>query len=110
MLGACGTATNVQLDPSGEYLFLTDPASQLVRVASINLSQNAVTDTGHSLPFTMQTPGFAFSPDETLVYALLASDFSLHIYHFDQTNGNLTEGDAPINMSASAGFSPALRQ
>jgi hypothetical protein len=110
MLGACGTASNVQPDPSGDYLFLTDPASQQVRVARLNLSENVVTDTGNFLPFTAQTPGFAFSPDGTLVYALLASDSSLHVYHFDQTSGNLMEGGASIPMPNSAGFAPALRQ
>jgi DNA-binding beta-propeller fold protein YncE len=110
MLGACGTATNVQLDPSGKYLFLTDPASQQVRVARIDFPANAITDTGHFLSFTAQTPGFAFSPDGTLVYALLASDSSLHVYRFDQTSGNLMEGSTSIPMPNSAGFSPALRR
>ncbi|MGC1448516.1 MAG: hypothetical protein WA830_00630 [Candidatus Sulfotelmatobacter sp.] len=110
MLGACGTATNVQLDPSGQYLFLTDPASQQVHVAGIDLSANVITDTGNFLPFTAETPGFAFSPDGILVYAWLASDSSLHIYGFDQTSGNLTEGAASIPLPNSAGFSPALRR
>jgi hypothetical protein len=110
MLGACGTATNVQLDPSGEYLFLTDPASQQVHVADIDLSANVITDTGNFFPFTAETPGFAFSPDGTLVYAWLASDSSLHIYRFDQTSGNLTEGAASVPLPNSAGFSPALRR
>ncbi|MFY9910428.1 MAG: beta-propeller fold lactonase family protein, partial [Candidatus Sulfotelmatobacter sp.] len=110
MLSACGTSTNVQLDPSGNYLFLTDPASQQVRVGSIDLPENAVTDTGNFLPFTSQTPGFAFSPDGALVYALLASDLNLHVYRFDPTSGNLTEGEASIPVPNSAGFAPALRQ
>jgi hypothetical protein len=110
MLSACGRATDVQLDPSGKYLFLTDSATQQVRVARINLPQNVITDTGSFLPSTAQVPGFAFSPDGTLVYALLASDFSLHIYRFDQASGNLTEGGTSILMPDGAGFSPALRQ
>lgn len=110
MLDACGKATNVQLDPSGQYLFLTDPALQQVRVAHINLPDNAVTDTGSFLPFTAQTPGFAFSPDGMLVYALLACDFNLHIYRFDQTTGSLTEGGDSIPIPNSAGFAPALRR
>jgi hypothetical protein len=110
MLSACGTASNVQLDPSGKYLFLTDAASPQVRVAAINLSQSTVTDTGNFLPRTAQTPGFAFSPDGTLVYALLASDLSLHIFSFDRTGGNLQESGASIPMTASAGFLPALRR
>ena len=110
MLDACGTAANVQLDPSGEYLFLTDPASQQVRIGRIDLPADGVTDTGNFLPLTAQTPGFAFSPDGTLVYALLARDSSLHVYRFDQTSGNLMEGGASIPIPNSAGFSPALRR
>ena len=110
MLGACGAATNVQLDPSGKYLFLTDPESQQVRVARLDLPANVITDTGNFFPFTAETPGFAFSPGGTLVYAWLASDFSLHIYRFDQTSGNLMEGGASIPLTNSAGFSPALRR
>jgi len=110
MLGACGTATNVLLDPSGNYLFLTDPASQQVHVAGIDLSANVITDTGNFFPFTAETPGFTFSPDGTLVYAWLARDHSLHIYRFDQTGGSLTESGASIPLSKSVGFLPALRR
>ena len=110
MLEACGTASNVQLDPSGKYLFVTDPALQSVRVERIDLQQHLVSDTGSAMPFTAQTPGFAFSPDGTLVYALLASDQNLHIYHFDQRRGSLTESGNTIPMSSSAGFAPALRR
>jgi 6-phosphogluconolactonase (cycloisomerase 2 family) len=110
MLDACGTATDVQVDPSGQYLFLTDPTSQKVRVAYIDLSKNVVADTGNFIPFTMQTPGFAFSPDGTLVYALLACDCSLHVYRFDQTSGHLTEGASSIPMTNSSGFLPARHQ
>ncbi len=109
MLSACGTASNVQLDPSGKYLFLTDPSGQ-VRVGLIDFSANAIAATGNFLPVTAQTPGFAFSPDGTLVYAWLASDRSLHIYRFDRTSGNLTDAGASIALSNSAGFLPALRQ
>jgi hypothetical protein len=110
MLGACGKATNVQLDPSGQYLFLTDPTSRQVRVARMELPADVVTDTGNFLPFTAETPGFAFSPDGTVVYAWLASDSTLHIYRFDQSSGNLTEGGASIFLPNGSGFAPALRQ
>ena len=110
MLTACGTASNVQIDPSGKYLFLTDPASGQVRVGLIDFPANAIADTGNFLPFTAETPGFAFSPDGTLVYAWLAIDHSLHIYRFDQTSGSLTESSASIPLSNSAGFLPALRR
>jgi len=110
MLGACGAASNVQLDPSGTYLFLTDTEAQQVRVVKIDLSRHAVTDTGSFLPLSAQTPGFSFSPDGTLVYALLASDRSVHIFGFDRTSGRLGEGPTPIPRSASAGFLPARRR
>jgi 6-phosphogluconolactonase (cycloisomerase 2 family) len=110
MLSACGTASNVQLDPSGAYLFVTDSASQMVRVARINLSSKTLTDTGNFFPITAQIPGFAFSPDGTIVYAWLASDSNLHMYGFDSSTGRLTEGGTSIPMSNSAGFVPALRR
>jgi DNA-binding beta-propeller fold protein YncE len=110
MLAACGDASNVQFDPSGKYLFLTDPEAQQVRVGMIDLSRNLIRDTGEFLPFTAETPGFAFSPDGTLVYAVLASDGNLHLYRFDPKTANLTQGPESIPISSSAGFMPALRQ
>ena len=109
MLSACGDTSNVQLDPSGQYLFMTDPASQQVRVGHINLAKHTIEDTGNFLPLTAQTPGFSFSPDGKFVYALLASDLSIHIFSFDRTTGILTEGSTTIPIPASAGFAPALR-
>ena len=109
MLHSCAASTNVELDPSGKYLFMTDPSLHQVRVASIDLSSNQVLDTGSFLPFTAETPGFAFSPDGTLVYALLASDSSIHVFRFDPTTGSLSEGPKPIPITASGGFAPSLR-
>lgn len=108
MLSACGEASNVQLDPSGQYLFLTDPVMQQVRVGHINLARHKIEDTGNFLPPTAQIPGFSFSPDGKFVYALLASDLSIHVFRFDSTTGTLTEGPTPILIPASAGFAPAL--
>ncbi len=108
MLSACATATNVQLDKSGKFLFLTDPASQSVHVARINLALKRIADTGYSLPMTSQTPGFAFSPDGKIVYAMLVSDQSLHFYHFNTGNGSLTEGGAPLPLGFDTGIAPAL--
>jgi len=109
MLHSCAASTNVDLDPSGKYLFITDPSLHQVRVAAIDLSSSRISETGSFLPLTAQTPGFAFSPDGTLVYALLASDSSLHVYRFDPTTGSLTEGPTPIPIPGSGGFTPALR-
>jgi hypothetical protein len=109
MLGACETATNVQLDPSGHYLFLTDPTTQLIHVSGINLTGHRIADTGNSIPFTAETPGFSFSPDGTLVYAILASDSSVHVYGFDSGSGALTPGPSPLPLPASGGICPAQR-
>ncbi len=110
MLSVCETATNVQLDPSGHYLFLTDPKTQLVHVSGINVAAHRVADTGGSIPFTAETPGFSFSPDGTLVYAILASDDSVHVYRFDPGSGALTAGGSPLPLPASGGICPAMRR
>lgn len=109
MLSACGDASDVQLDPSGQYLFLTNPSAQQVRVGHINLAKHTIDDTGNFLPLTAQTPGFSFSPDGKLVYAVLASDSSLHIFGFDRGSGALTEGPTSIPIPDSAGFVPATQ-
>jgi len=109
MLTACATATNVQIDPSGKYLFLTDPPTQQVHIARMNLGARKVEDTGNSIPMTAETPGFAFSPDGTLVYAVLASDSSLHVYSFNPASGQITDGGAPLPIGSNYGFCPALR-
>ena len=107
MLRYCATASDVQLERSGRYLFLTDPATQAVHVAVIKLSEERVLDTGASLPMTSQTPGFAFSPGESIVYAMLARDHSLHFYHFNLSTGSLTESGTPLPLGNDAGICPA---
>jgi hypothetical protein len=110
MLAACATATNVQLSPVGKFLFLTDPPTQEIHVARFHLTSMNVQDTGNFIAMTAQTPGFAFSPDGTLVYAVLASDSSLHVYSFDSSSGQLVGGSAPLPLGNSSGFAPASRQ
>src|SRR5579863_3314561 len=79
MLSFCSTGTDVQLDRGGHYLFITDPPTQAVHVAALHMSGHRITDTGSSLPMTSQTPGFAFSQDGSIVYAILRDDNSLHL-------------------------------
>lgn len=107
MLSSCATASNVQLDPSGRYLFFTDPATQAVHVAAIDLSSSKITDTGSMMPMTSQTPGFAFSPDETIVYAL--EEGGVHFYHFDKNTGSLSEGGTPLEIASGGGICPTER-
>jgi hypothetical protein len=110
MLSFCATATNAQLDTSGPYLFLTDPATRHVHVASIDLPKKTITDTGNSIPMTAQTPGFVLSPDGKILYAQLAVDNSVHFYHFDRASGSLTEGGTPLMLPPGAGICPAQRR
>jgi hypothetical protein len=109
MLAACATATNVQIAPVGKYLFLTDPPTRQVHIARIHLDAKQVEDTGNSFPMTAETPGFAFSPDSTLVYAVLAGDSSVHVYSFDPASGQLTNGGTPLPIGGDFGFCPAFR-
>lgn len=109
MLPACKTANDVQIDPAGKYLFLTDPPTQRVHVARIHLDAKKVEDTGNFIPMTAETPGFAFSPDGTLLYAVLASDSSVHVYSFNQASGQLTDGGSPLPVGINYGFCPAGR-
>jgi hypothetical protein len=109
MLPACETATDVQIDPTGQYLFLTDPTTQQVHVARIRFKAKKVQDTGNAIPMTAQTPGFAFSPDGTLVYAVLASDSSVHMYSFNAASGQLVGGGTPLAIGSNSGFCPAFR-
>lgn len=107
MLSFCATASDVQLDHSGRFLFLTDPATQAVHVAAISLSRQKIIDTGNKMPMTATTPGFTFSPNEKIVYALLASDSSVHFYHFNKDSGSLTEGGTPLPVVPGTGICPA---
>ena len=110
MLALCETSTNVQIDPSGKYLFLTAPLTQQVHAVRIDLNAKKVEDTGNSIPMTAETPGFAFSPDGKLVYAVLASDSSVHVYSFDSTSGQLTDGGSALPIPSTYGFCPAVRR
>jgi hypothetical protein len=112
MLGFCATATNVQLDPSSQYLFLPDSATQAVHVAAIDLSGRKIIDTGNSMPITSPTanPQFAFSPDGSIVYAMLTRDGAVHFYHFDRASGSLTEAGTPLPLTSSSGICPAQHQ
>jgi DNA-binding beta-propeller fold protein YncE len=110
MLNSCATATNIQVDASSHFLFLSDPLTQSVHIASINLQARKITDTGSSIPMTSQDPGFAFSPDGTIVYAQLARDGNVHFYHFDRSTGSLTEGGTPLALASGSGICPAQYQ
>ncbi len=110
MLGSCATAANVQIDPAGAYVFLTDIATQRIHIAKIGLDSKRLEDTGDFIAMTAEIPGFAFSPDGTLVYALLAEDSSLHVYGFDSASGHVRGGDNSLPLAGNMGFAPAERK
>jgi hypothetical protein len=93
MFGPCSTASDVQLDHSGKYLFFNDPVSQQIRVARIDLSASQIVDAGSSIPNGQAISGVVFSSDGTLVYSV-PSDNSvpLQIYSFDAGSGQLRPG------------------
>lgn len=106
MLRGCATASYVQLDRSSNFLFLTDPTTQSIHVAKIDLKAGKISATGSDLPMTSQTPGLAFSPDGSIVYAM-AKDGLVHFYHFDHSSGSLSEGGTPLSIPQGAGICPA---
>ena len=79
-------------------------------MARIELNAKKIEDTGNSIPLTAETPGFAFSPDGKLVYAVLASDSSVHVYSFDSASGQLTDGGSTLPIASTYGFCPAVRR
>jgi len=109
MLAYCATATNIQLDRTGRFLLLTDPTTGAIHVARIKLLQKRITDTGYSMPMTSQTPGYAFSQDGSIVYAMQA-DGNVHFFHFDGATGALTEGGTPLPIAQGSGICPAHYQ
>ena len=109
MLAYCATATNVQLDRTGKFLLLTDPATGAIHVASMNLSQRKIVDTGNSMPMTSQTPGFAFNQNGSIVYSM-QTDGNVHFFHFDASTGALTEAGTPIPIAQGSGICPAHYQ
>ena len=109
MLAYCATATNIQLDRTGKFLFLTDPATGAIHVASMNLSKRRVVDTGNSMPMTSQTPGFAFNQSGSIVYAM-QTDGNVHFFHFNASTGALTEGGMPLPIAQGSGICPAHYQ
>lgn len=109
MLTYCASATNIQIDRNGRFLFLTDPATAAVHVAWMNLSKNKIVDTGNSMPMTSQTPGYAFNQNGSIVYAM-QTDGNVHFFHFDAATGALTEGGTPLPIAQGSGICPAHYQ
>jgi 6-phosphogluconolactonase (cycloisomerase 2 family) len=106
MLAYCATADNIQLDRSGKFLFLTDPATAAIHVVRMNLTTNRIVDTGTSMPMTSQTPGYVFNQTGNIVYAM-QTDGNIHFFHFDPASGSLTESGTPLPITQGSGICPA---
>jgi Lactonase, 7-bladed beta-propeller len=109
MLAYCASATNIQLDRTGRFLFLTDPATGAIHVASMSSSNQRIVDTGNSMPMTSQTPGYAFNQNGRIVYAM-QTDGNVHFFHFDAATGALTEAGTPLPIAQGSGICPAHYQ
>lgn len=109
MLAYCATATNIELDRSGKFLFLTDPATAAIHVVWMKLIKNQIVDTGYSMPMTSQTPGYVFNQTGNIVYAM-QPDGNVHFFSFDPTSGSLTESGTPLPIAQGSGICPAHHQ
>lgn len=109
MLSYCATATNIQLDRSGRFLFLTDPVTAAIHVVWMNLAKNRIVDTQNSMPMTSQTPGYVFNQAGNIIFAM-QTDGNVHFFHFDPTSGSLTEGGTPLPVAQGSGICPAHHQ
>ena len=98
MLSLCETSPNIQLDPSGGYIFMTDPVSQQISASKIDLTGHQISAAGGLLPPTESTPGFFFSPDGKLIYATAAADGDLHVYNFDPATGQIVSGSSTLPL------------
>jgi len=107
MLAYCATATNIQRDRTGKFLFLTDPNRGAIHVASMKPSQRKIVDTGNSMPMTSQTPGFAFNQNGNIVSAM-QTDGNVHFFHFDASTGGLTEGPRRYRSRRAVEFAPRI--
>jgi hypothetical protein len=91
MLSVCDTATAVRLDPSQQYLFFSDPATQSIRVIHVDLAGKQLVDTGTFIPL-IKVATLDFSRDGSLVYVITEPDAIIHIYGFDALTGKVTPG------------------
>ena len=88
MIAACATTTNVQLDPTEQFVFATEQNTSKVHVFRIDLANQKLVDTRALLP----SGPFAFSSDGSLVYAATNGGTDIQVYRFDHTSGALTPG------------------
>ena len=104
MLAICGTATDVRLDRSEQFVFATDAAHSRVRVLRIDVANKQLADTGNSIPHGASDSSVSFGGDGTLVYA--PSNNDIQIYRFDANTGTLTPG-AVIHVGSAFWMYPA---
>jgi hypothetical protein len=90
MLSACTQAQGFLQDVSGRYLFLELPSEMMI--VKVDLSTDAIVDTGYSIPETDPH----FSPDDSIIYALeyqYGGVSHVQLYGFDAQTGAVTDGE-----------------
>lgn len=102
MLAQCGSAWQILLDPSGEYLLVTTSSNSPYVVTRIDLTNKQLVPTGGQVPD--EDESFYFSPDGTLIYMVSWGNGNpsvVQIYLFNPTNGQVTTG-GQISIQATA--------
>jgi len=110
MLDACLSAGDVRFDPSGDFLLVTDVVTNRLRVLHVDASAKVLRDTGSAIPISIPNPQLWFSPDTSLLYAVLGADATVHIFRFDSTSGSLTAIGQALTFSIPFQLTPAQLQ
>jgi len=103
MLSVCGGGGDPYIDPSGQNVVL--PAYQTFQVTHIDFANSQLTAAA-SIPYS--NSGIVFSPDNRLVYSYDRGMFSLNVYAFDASTGevgaqsSITEISQPESVTIAA--------
>lgn len=106
MLAVCNTATDVYLDPSNEYIWFADPATQETHVFRVDIEGKQLIDTGSTVPVFDRR--LLFSPDGTLIFA--RTNTLVSVYGFNAKTGKVSSGNAtPITLTWDTEVYPSQR-
>lgn len=98
MSDACLNANDIFFDPSGNFLFVSDPVKKSIRVMQVDATAKMLRDTGTSIPFTSDGgPFLQFSADAKLVFSF--ANGALQVMQFNAASGALTPIGAPAPLA-----------
>jgi hypothetical protein len=85
----CGDFVDATVNPSGQYVFLTDPTSTTY-IVKVNLTSRRLLPQSSSIPYEVQE----FSPDGDIAYGVndVNGALEIEIYAFNVSNGDVTQG------------------